>query len=170
MNIEKVNIDDLLLDPNNARKHSLKNIDAIKGSLTKFGQQKPVVIDKKNIIVAGTGTVYAAKELGWKEIQVVRTDLDGFMQSAYALADNRTAELAEWDEDILKGSLAALELENFDLESIGFNNNDMKFLDEAEADLNAAEKFQIEVTFPTQEEMKTEYERLCSMGLLVSIK
>ena len=122
MKIESIDIEQLVFDPNNARKHSEKNLNAIKGSLTKFGQQKPVVIDAKNIIVAGNGTVAAAKELGWKKISVVRTKLDGFMQSAFALADNRTSELAEWDDDILKESLAQLELNDFDIGDIGFDD------------------------------------------------
>lgn len=130
MKLESISIDDLIFDPNNARKHSAKNVDAIKGSLTKFGQQKPIVVDAKNIIIAGNGTVAAAKELGWKSIQAVRSTLDGFMQSAFAIADNRTAELAEWDFDVLKESLAALDLEDFDLSDIGFTDKDLDFIDD----------------------------------------
>lgn len=129
MKLETLSIDSLVFDPNNARKHSQKNLDAIKGSLTKFGQQKPIVVDAKNIIIAGNGTVAAAKDLGWKEIKAVRSDLDGFMQAAFALADNRTAELAEWDMDTLKESLAALDLADFDLSSIGFDADDFSILD-----------------------------------------
>lgn len=130
MKLETIAISSLVFDPNNARKHSNKNLDAIKGSLTKFGQQKPIVIDAKNIIIAGNGTVAAAKELGWKEIQAVRSSLEGFMQAAYALADNRTAELAEWNFDTLKESLAALDLQEFDIEGIGFTSDDMDFITE----------------------------------------
>jgi DNA modification methylase len=115
-------IDQLVFDPNNVRKHSNKNLDAIKGSLTKFGQQKPIVIDEKNIILAGNGTVMAAKALGWSEIQCVQTDLkDSHLKTAFAIADNRTAELAEWDDDLLKETLASLQLNDFDIESIGFD-------------------------------------------------
>lgn len=122
MNIKSVEIASLVFDPNNARKHSVKNLEAIKGSLTKFGQQKPIVINAKNIVIAGNGTLAAAKDLGWKKINAVVTELDDFMQSAFALADNRTSELAEWDEDILEQALASLKLNDFDITAIGFDD------------------------------------------------
>jgi len=113
---------DLLLDPENARKHSQKNLDAIKASLTKFGQRKPIVINHKGVILAGNGTVEAAKDLGWDHIDVavVPSDWDEATARAYALADNRTAELAEWDESVLAKQLLELMDENFDIEAIGF--------------------------------------------------
>jgi len=93
---EIINIDDLQSDPNNARTHNQKNLDAIAKSLQKFGQRKPVVITNKNVIVAGNGTLEAAKLIGWKGLSVVRVpdDWDKDTIKAYALADNRSAELA----------------------------------------------------------------------------
>lgn len=125
MKIEKISIDKLLLDPANARKHGKKNIDSIKGSLAKFGQQKPIVVNADNVIVAGNGTLQAAKELGWKEINIVRTDLKGSDITAFGIADNRTSELAEWDDDVLKGLLESLKAEDFDLSTIGFDVDDL---------------------------------------------
>ena len=122
MKVEKVPVAGLINDPNNARKHNAKNIMAIKGSLVKFGQQKPIVVNEKNIVVAGNGTLQAASELGWDEIDIVRTNLDGFDAAAYALADNRTSELAEWDSDILNSTLEALKSVDFDLPAIGFED------------------------------------------------
>lgn len=124
MKVYSVDIGTLMPDPKNARRHSKKNIEAIKNSLTKFGQQKPVVISDKNQVIAGNGTVVAAKELGWKTINVVKSDLDNKHQKAFAIADNRTAELAEWDTDILEQSLAELEIEGFDVCDIGFDDKD----------------------------------------------
>lgn len=123
MQIESIKIEDILYDPNNARKHDSKNIDAIKGSLTKFGQQKPIVINSKNIVIAGNGTLEAARSLGWSEINIVRTELDEFNQAAFALADNRTSELASWDDEILGKTLQALREDGFDIEEIGFDLN-----------------------------------------------
>ncbi len=114
-------ISDLVFDPINARKHPTKNIEAIKGSLAKFGQQKPIVINDKNIVIAGNGTLAAAKELGWKNINCVVSDLDDLNQMAFALADNRTSELAEWDLDIVNQQLAQLEMNNFDVEVLMFD-------------------------------------------------
>ena len=124
MKIEKVSIDKLLLDPANARKHGKKNLDSIKGSLAKFGQQKPIVVNAENVIVAGNGTLQAAKELGWKEIDIVRTNLKGSDITAFGIADNRTSELAEWDDDVLKELLEGLKAEDFDLSAIGFDDDE----------------------------------------------
>jgi hypothetical protein len=95
-----MNIADLVSDPNNVRKHDTKNIEAIKGSLIKFGQQKPIVATKDGIVLAGNGTLQAAKEIGWDKISVYVTDLEGFNASAFAIADNRTSELASWDDGL----------------------------------------------------------------------
>ena len=115
MNIETIAVAELSLDPSNVRKHSRRNLDAIKASLRKFGQQKPIVVDAKGIILAGNGTLTAAKELGWTEIQATRTELAGVEATAFAIADNRTAELAEWDEDGLAKVLESLKVEDADL-------------------------------------------------------
>lgn len=123
MKIFQKSILELALDPNNARKHDQKNIDAIKGSLAKFGQQKPIVIDKNNVILAGNGTYQAARDLGWTEISAVVTELEGFNASAYALADNRTAELAEWDMNVLGSTLQSLREMDFELPDIGFDTS-----------------------------------------------
>jgi len=115
MNFETIAVAELSLDPSNVRKHSRRNLDAIKASLRKFGQQKPIVVDAKGIVLAGNGTLTAAKELGWTEIQIVRTELAGVEATAFAIADNRTAELAEWDEDGLANVLQSLKVEDADL-------------------------------------------------------
>lgn len=115
MKTERVPIDSVKLDPANVRRHGEKNLSAIKSSLSRFGQQKPIVVDADGIVRAGNGTWTAAKALGWKEITVVRTELKGSEATAYAIADNRTGELAEWDEDALAQTLAALQIEDEEL-------------------------------------------------------
>jgi ParB-like chromosome segregation protein Spo0J len=110
MNIEEIPIAELDLDPANVRQHDEKNLAAIKSSLKRFGQQKPIVVDPKGIVIAGNGTLTAARALGWDRIR------------AYAIADNRTAELATWDDDALMQQLSALDLEDSALvEAAGFS-------------------------------------------------
>jgi hypothetical protein len=106
--IERRSVHDLSNDPANARKHNDRNIDAIIASLRRFGQQKPIVIDKTNIVRAGNGTLEAARRLGWEFIDCGTTSLEGSDAIAYAIADNRTAELAEWDDDTLAAQLNGL--------------------------------------------------------------
>jgi ParB-like chromosome segregation protein Spo0J len=121
MKIETVTISSLTLDPENARKHSQKNIDAIAGSLTTFGQRRPLVV-WENIVIAGNGTVEAAKSIGWEKIEITRvpTDWTHDQARAYALADNRTAELAEWDNDILANQLVELDSVGYEISDWGF--------------------------------------------------
>ena len=121
-------IKSLSLDPINARKHNQKNLDAIKGSLSKFGQQKPIVIDDNGVVIAGNGTLVAAQALGWTEIAAAHTGLKDHLAQAYALADNRSGELAEWDTQNLNLSLTQLKDLDFDLESIGFDEKDLRTL------------------------------------------
>lgn len=125
MEIRQVTIDSLVLDPANARKHNKKNLEAIKGSLAKFGQQKPIVVDKHNVVIAGNGTLEAARSLGWDSINIVQTQLEGVEAQAFALADNRAGELAEWDLDNLGPLLKSLNDMDFDLSAIGFDENDL---------------------------------------------
>jgi site-specific DNA-methyltransferase (adenine-specific) len=124
MQIEKVPVGSLVLDPTNARKHDQKNLEAIKGSLAKFGQQKPIVVTADNVVIAGNGTLEAAKALGWENIDIHRTVLKGAEAMAYALADNRTAELADWDDEILKEQIGALAMDGWDVGDFGFDLDD----------------------------------------------
>lgn len=129
MNVETVKIDSLTFDPANVRKHDEKNLSAIKASLNRFGQQKPIVVDASGVVRAGNGTLAAAKALGWKEIRIVRSSLAGSEATAYAIADNRTAELAKWDDDALAQTLAALQIEDEELAvATGFLEQELRAL------------------------------------------
>jgi len=83
-------------------------------------------VDANGVVRAGNGTLMAAKALGWKEIAVVRSTLEGSEATAYAIADNRTAELAEWDEDALAETLSALQCEDEALlDAAGFDSAEL---------------------------------------------
>jgi DNA modification methylase len=122
MKIETLAIADLTPDPQNARQHDDKNLKAIEGSLAQFGQRKPIVITEANVIVAGNGTVAAAKNLGWEKIEAVRVPADWSKDQvkAFALADNRTAELATWSPEVLAAQLVELEAAGFEIAEFGF--------------------------------------------------
>jgi ParB-like chromosome segregation protein Spo0J len=122
-----VKIADLSQDPANARKHDEKNIDSIIASLRRFGQQKPIVIDASKVVRAGSGTLEAAKRIGWETIECVETNLKGSDAIAYAIADNRTAELAEWDDDVLAAQLNGLLADDPDLLlAAGFSDEELQ--------------------------------------------
>jgi DNA modification methylase len=107
-----VPIESLTLDPENARTHDARNIDAIAASLDRHGQLKPIVVQAKGrarIVRAGNGTVRAAQQLGWETIAAVCKKMTDAEAKAYAIADNRTAELAGWDEEALLGILTSFD-------------------------------------------------------------
>ena len=122
MKLETIKIASLTPDPQNARTHDDTNLKAIEGSLKEFGQRKPIVITQDNVIAAGNGTVEAAKRLGWTDIEAVRVpaDWDADRIKAFALADNRTAELASWNTQVLNAQLMELVELDFDVQVIGF--------------------------------------------------
>ena len=151
METKDVRIEKLTADPRNARKHSERNLAAIRASLESFGQQKPIVVSQDGVVVAGNGTLAAAVELGWETVAVVETALDTLDAKAYAVADNRTAELAEWDDVELAQVLD--QLDESQLGAVGFSDEELaeiceRFapdistsrLDEAEAQTDKAEE------------------------------
>ena len=126
MKAELVPIDSISLDPANLRRHPTRNLAAIVESLKRFGQQRPILVDAAGIVRAGNGTLMAAKQLGYKEIEIIRSELKGSEATAYAIADNRTAELAEWETDALAQTLSALQMEDEELfEATGFDAKEL---------------------------------------------
>jgi ParB-like chromosome segregation protein Spo0J len=170
LNVEIIPIDDLMLDANNARSHNKKNIDAIAKSLQTFGQRKPVVITKDNIVVAGNGTLEAARQIGWKGLSVVRVPdtWDEDTIKAYALADNRTAELASWNTEILLSQLRELKLEEWNIGELGFKDFDLKTRDEIDTSIKEiAERYEVVIECADENEQTALLLRLSEEGLRV---
>lgn len=103
-----VPIGDLSADPANLRVHGERSLEALVGSLRRFGQQKPIIFDRNKVVVAGNGTLEAARRLGLKQVWAVRSDLVGVDRTAYAIADNRTGELSAWDDAALRTMLESM--------------------------------------------------------------
>jgi hypothetical protein len=97
-----VALDSLTIDPANARLHPEPNIEALKGSLAVYGQQKPVVVRRETgVVVAGNGTVAAARALGWTHLAASYSDMDAATAAGFSIADNRTSDLSTFDKDAL---------------------------------------------------------------------
>lgn len=108
-----VPIDSLRGLPNNPRRG---DVSAVMASLSRFGQRKPIVVRRDDgTIIAGNHTWQAARELGWKEIAVAYVGDDDVTAQAYALADNRTAELGSYDDELLKELIEAVGSVDIDL-------------------------------------------------------
>ncbi|MBX3582909.1 MAG: ParB N-terminal domain-containing protein [Rhizobiaceae bacterium] len=128
LKIEYLPIATLKADERNARTHSPKQIAQIAASIEQFGFNNPVLIAADNLIIAGHGRVQALKLLGETMTPILRLEhLNEVERRAYALAENRLAELAGWDRDILRielQALAALDIP-FDLEITGFETSEL---------------------------------------------
>lgn len=95
-------IEFLSFDPENARLHPERNMQAIKDSLSQYGQVKPIVVRREtNTVIAGNGTLEAAKALGWTKIAASFVDFSDAEAAGFGLADNRSAELAKWDFEVV---------------------------------------------------------------------
>lgn len=119
----------LRLDPRNARRHDERNLGAIETSLRRFGQRAPLVVQRQGLLVrAGNGRLTVATErLGWEYVAAVVVDEADAEAAAFALADNRSAELAEWDWNALSATLAELraDVPEFDVAGLGWNDAEL---------------------------------------------
>jgi len=108
--VRRVPLATLVPDPANPRLHGRVNLDAIAGSLRRFGQTEPLIVQRgTNRLIAGHGRIAAMRSLGWTECEVVELDVSATDATALGIALNRTAELAEWDESVLATILQELQ-------------------------------------------------------------
>jgi ParB-like chromosome segregation protein Spo0J len=124
--LETLPIDSLVPYARNARTHSPEQVAAVARSIQRFGFTNPVLIDAEGGIVAGHGRVMAAKSLGMGQVPCLRVGwLTEAEKRAYVLADNKLAELAGWDDELLAGELRALQADDFDLSLTGFAQDEL---------------------------------------------
>ena len=110
----------------NARTHSDAQVAQIAASIREFGWTNPLLVDGANGLIAGHGRLLAARKLGLAEVPVIElAHLSPAQKRAYILADNKLAENAGWDEELLRLELADLKLADFDLGLIGFGEDDL---------------------------------------------
>ena len=123
MDIETWPIASLRSDERNARKHGKRNLATIRESLAQFGQRRAAVIRSDGTVLAGNGMMSAALDLGWTElaVTVVPDEWSDEQARAYALADNRSGELAEWDSGLLGDHLSDLQVAGWDVAALGFD-------------------------------------------------
>lgn len=130
MNVQQVKIEKVKPYDKNPRKNKAA-VDYVANSIKEFVFQQPIVVDKDMVVIAGHTRLKAAKKLKLKEVPVVIADnLTEEQVKAYRLADNKTAEKAEWDFDLLTDELLSLQELDFDMEQFGF---DFDFSEDEEA-------------------------------------
>jgi ParB-like chromosome segregation protein Spo0J len=122
-------IDELKPDPRNTRLHPPEQLASMVKSMREFGFTVPVIIDDGSNVVAGHARLMTARHLGMKEVPTIR--LGGLTEAqlrAYSIADNRTAELAKWDDRMLAAELAELKVDMPDLTVTGFSSDELSRL------------------------------------------
>ncbi len=129
--LEQIALADLVPHDRNARTHSKKQLKQIADSIERFGFTNPVLVDGKNSVVAGHGRIEAAKMLGMTDVPVLRLEhMTEAEKRAYVIADNRLAELAGWDNQLLAlelSAIAGLDAE-FELALTGFDPAEIESL------------------------------------------
>ncbi len=119
----------------NARTHTDAQIAKIAASIEEFGFTNPILAGSDGVIIAGHGRLLAAERLGLDKVPVITLDhLTEAQRRALVIADNKIAENAGWDEDLLRAELAALQEMEFDLDLVGFSDEE---LDDLLGDLEA---------------------------------
>ncbi len=115
-------ITDIRPYPNNPR-HNAPGVDAVAASIREFGFKNPVIIDRTGEIVAGHTRIMAAEKLGLKKVPcIIADDLTEAQIKAFRIADNQTASLTGWNEELLSVELDALADMDFDLSITGFSD------------------------------------------------
>ncbi len=152
-----------------------KNADAIPkvaASIREFGFRQPIVVDTAGVVIAGHTRLEAARSLGLTEVPVhVAQNLTAAQIRAYRIADNRTAEEAEWEKDLLAGELQFLRDDSFDLLLTGFDDKELaRLLGEPTDPADTAPtvegiEYKVVVTCRDEMEQATICEELESRGL-----
>ena len=116
--------------PDNPRRND-KAVDAVAESIKRFGFKNPIIVDNDYVIISGHTRRLAALKLGLKEVPVyVASDMTPQQVRAFRLADNRVAEIADWDLKMLREEIA--KIESVDLESLGFGR---ELLDDVQSEM-----------------------------------
>ena len=128
MHVELRNIEEIKPYARNPRAND-HAVAAVAASIREFGFRQPIVVDEHGVIIVGDTRYKAALQLGLKVVPVhVATDLTPAQVKAYRIADNKTAELADWDHDRLVQELVELEQMAFDLDLLGFEAEELQEL------------------------------------------
>lgn len=118
-----VDINTLNPDPDNARKHDKRNMEAIQISLEEYGQHQPIVVQKEGLVVRiGNGRLEAAKNLGWTHIAAIVIEESNINAIRRSIADNKSSDLSKWDFGVLGNLFGQLNDEGADLLTMGWTD------------------------------------------------
>lgn len=156
----------------NARTHSDAQVAQIAASIREFGWTNPVLVDGENGIIAGHGRVLAARKLGMEQVPCIELgDLSPTQKRAYIIADNKLAENAGWDRDLLKLEIEEFDSEGFNIELLGFEAGELseilgfdKIVNDKK-DIQDSEKFCLMVEYENESQLQNAYQEAIAKGL-----
>ena len=184
LNVKMMPIGDVVPYEKNPRLND-QAVDAVASSIREFGFKVPIVVDSKGVVVSGHTRLKAAKTLGLAEVPViVADDLDDTKIKAFRLADNKVAELADWDESLLIKELEELDDLSYDMGQFEFEL-DLDDADDADGDgsdgngsddigdipdnINVMETFALNVIVKDEAEQAELYEEMLGRGYEVKV-
>ena len=172
MQVVAKSVDEIKPYENNPRNND-DAVDAVANSIKEFGWQQPIVVDIGGVIIAGHTRYKAAQKLGLKTVPVVvAKDLSEEQVKAYRLADNKSGELATWDDELLEDELVGID--DIDMADFGFDDSGKEVNDEADVDSldlsdNVEEKFELKVECQDEKSLEDLYDRLQKEGYTCNI-
>ena len=139
MNIVNVKIAEVTPYANNPRNNDAA-VESVAKSIEKFGFIGAIILNKDKVIINGHTRVKACKKLGMETVPAIIVDhLTKEQEDALRIADNKTGEIAEWDEELLRAELKALEEAGFGIEDLGFDNSELEALLEGDVSVSVGE-------------------------------
>ena len=139
MNIVNVKIEEITPYANNPRNND-GAVESVAKSIEKFGFIGAIILNKDKVIINGHTRVKACKKLGMETVPAIIVDhLTKEQEDALRIADNKTGEIAEWNEDLLRAELKALEEAGFGIEDLGFDNSELEALLEGDVSVSVGE-------------------------------
>ena len=127
--IELRSVRALLPHARNSRTHSDEQVAQVAASIREFGWTNPILVDGDGVVIAGHARLLAARKLGMEEVPViVLAHLTPAQKRALVIADNKLALNAGWDEEMLRSEVAALQEDGFDLDLVGFSDEELRIL------------------------------------------
>lgn len=163
-----MNIDEIIPYENNAKLHPQEQIDQIKQSILEFGNNDPIAIDKNNVIIEGHGRLLALKELGYKEVEVIKLEhLTEEQRKAYTLIHNKLTMNTDFDMDLLLEELQ--NIQDIDMGDFDFDMNiEEESVEKKErTDLSGevGETYEVIIECESEEEQEQIYYRLIGEGM-----
>ena len=181
LNVKMVPIGDVVPYEKNPRLND-QAVDAVASSIREFGFKVPIVVDSKGVVVSGHTRLKAAKALGLAEVPViVADDLDDTKIKAFRLADNKVAELADWDESLLIKELEELDDLNYDMgqfdfefdlddaDGVGSDGDGSDDMGDIPDNINVMETFALNVIVKDEAEQAELYEEMLGRGYEVKV-